>query len=65
MALFGAYDPEKIYSIEDIRDLVKYALSRGVKIIPELDSPAHAGMLEEAIAIGYHGVRVADHFSVF
>ena len=44
MALFGAYDPQKVYSIEDIRDLVQYALSRGIKIIPELDSPAHAGM---------------------
>ncbi len=34
MTLFGAYSSEKIYYPNEIQDLVRYALIRGVKIIP-------------------------------
>jgi len=40
---YGAYSPEKIYSYAEIKDLLRYALVRGVRIIMEIDSPAHAG----------------------
>lgn len=40
---YGAYSPEKTYSYEEIKDLLRYALVRGVRIIMEIDSPAHAG----------------------
>ncbi|VVC24515.1 Hypothetical protein CINCED_3A025084 [Cinara cedri] len=43
MAQYGAYSPEEIYSYEEIKDLLRYALVRGVRIIIEIDSPAHAG----------------------
>lgn len=43
MARYGAYSPEKIYSYAEIKDLLRYALVRGVRIIMEIDSPAHAG----------------------
>uniref|UniRef100_A0A2H8U0P4 Beta-hexosaminidase n=1 Tax=Melanaphis sacchari TaxID=742174 RepID=A0A2H8U0P4_9HEMI len=43
MARYGAYSPEKIYSHKDIKDLLRYALVRGVRIIMEIDSPSHAG----------------------
>uniref|UniRef100_A0A8D8Q8N8 Beta-hexosaminidase n=1 Tax=Cacopsylla melanoneura TaxID=428564 RepID=A0A8D8Q8N8_9HEMI len=39
----GAYSSEKIYSRDDIRDIVHYGLVRGVHVIPELDAPAHVG----------------------
>lgn len=43
MSQYGAYSEEEVYSIEDIVDLVMYAQHRGVRIMPEIDGPAHAG----------------------
>ena len=46
MTEYGAYSPRKVYSVEDMRDLVEYARIRGVKIVAEFDAPAHAGKLD-------------------
>ena len=43
MARWGAYSGEQIYTPEDVKDLVDYAKIRGVRIVAEIDSPAHAG----------------------
>jgi hexosaminidase len=43
MSKYGAYSGSEIYSPKDVRDLVLYARLRGVKVVPELDAPAHAG----------------------
>ena len=43
-AKFGAYSPEMVYTSENIKELVAYADDRGVRIIPELDAPAHVGV---------------------
>ncbi len=43
LALYGAYSPSKVYTPEDIKELVHFATVRGVKIIPEFDAPAHVG----------------------
>ena len=43
MAIYGAYSPKQVYRPQEIQDLVRYAQVRGVKIIPELDGPAHVG----------------------
>ncbi|CAL8127228.1 unnamed protein product [Orchesella dallaii] len=43
MLIYGPYSPDKIYTKENITYLVAYAKQRGVKIIPELDQPAHSG----------------------
>ncbi|KFB48739.1 AGAP005381-PC-like protein [Anopheles sinensis] len=40
---YGAYSPREVYTADDVRALVQYALERGVRIIPELDAPAHVG----------------------
>lgn len=40
---YGAYSKKKVYTAEDIKDIVKFGRSRGVKVIPELDAPAHIG----------------------
>ena len=37
----GAYAAEATYTIEDVQDLVEYARSWGVRIVPELDMPSH------------------------
>ncbi|XP_060834731.1 chitooligosaccharidolytic beta-N-acetylglucosaminidase-like isoform X2 [Rhopalosiphum padi] len=43
MSKYGAYSPNEKYSFNEIKDLLRYALVRGVRIIIEIDSPAHAG----------------------
>ncbi|EFN68976.1 Chitooligosaccharidolytic beta-N-acetylglucosaminidase [Camponotus floridanus] len=42
-AKYGSYDPTKIYTPETIREIVDYALVRGVRVLPEFDAPAHVG----------------------
>jgi len=39
----GAYAPHKVYHASDIKEIVEYGRVRGVRIIPELDAPAHVG----------------------
>lgn len=43
LTYFGAYNPSSIYSQEDVRQLVDYALVRGLQVIPEFDAPSHIG----------------------
>ncbi|XP_014217031.1 probable beta-hexosaminidase fdl [Copidosoma floridanum] len=43
MARWGAYSSDDIYSPDDIKDLSSYAKVRGVRVLVEIDSPAHAG----------------------
>lgn len=42
-AKYGAYSRKKVYKSSDIRDIVKFAKSRGIRVIPEFDAPAHVG----------------------
>ncbi len=43
MTQYGAYGPDQIYTQEELKDLVAFANARGVRVVPELDQPAHAG----------------------
>jgi len=43
LTLHGAYSPKKVYSPEDIREIIEYAKLRGVRVLPEFDAPAHVG----------------------
>eukprot|EP00729_Bicosta_minor_P010498 gene10498-16347_t len=38
----GAYSAAEFYSAQDIAELVTYAANRGVRLVPEVDSPGHA-----------------------
>lgn len=38
----GAFSPRETYSRRDVAALVEYAFQRGVKVVPEIDSPGHA-----------------------
>lgn len=43
LAKYGAYSPSEVYTHEDVKDIVDFARIRGIQVIPEIDSPAHAG----------------------
>uniref|UniRef100_A0A8D8V7U9 Beta-hexosaminidase n=1 Tax=Cacopsylla melanoneura TaxID=428564 RepID=A0A8D8V7U9_9HEMI len=43
MSRYGAYSPAKVYSPLDVQHLIQYAKLRGIRILFELDAPAHAG----------------------
>lgn len=40
---YGAYSAKEIYTAEEVRELIKYAQVRGIRVVIEIDSPAHAG----------------------
>ncbi len=42
IAQYGAFSEDDTYTAQEARELVKYAMVRGVRIIPELDTPGHA-----------------------
>ncbi|XP_072947193.1 chitooligosaccharidolytic beta-N-acetylglucosaminidase isoform X2 [Epargyreus clarus] len=40
---YGAYSPYEIYTAEEVRELINYAKVRGVRVVVEIDAPAHSG----------------------
>ncbi len=43
MTQYGAYDRDSVYTQEFIQGFVEEANKRGIRVIPELDQPAHVG----------------------
>lgn len=43
MNFYGAYSPTEVYTHDDIVSLKEYAKVRGIRLLPELDAPAHSG----------------------
>jgi hexosaminidase len=41
LSQFGKYKANQIYTVQNIKDLIKVAELNAVKIIPEVDTPAH------------------------
>ena len=41
MSTAGAYSPDHVYTADDIKGVVSYALGRGIRVIPEFDTPGH------------------------
>nr|AJO25048.1 beta-N-acetylhexosaminidase [Nilaparvata lugens] len=44
LAKYGAYSEQEVYSTSDVSELVSYGQQRGVRVLLEIDGPAHAGM---------------------
>jgi hexosaminidase len=41
----GAYSANEVYSVKDLQDLIEYGNTKGVAVIPEIDSPGHSRAL--------------------
>lgn len=42
IAKYGAFSEDETYTTDEAREVVRYALVRGIRVIPELDTPGHA-----------------------
>ncbi|HUS91586.1 MAG TPA: family 20 glycosylhydrolase [Phycisphaerae bacterium] len=48
------------YTLEELRDLVRFADERGVTLVPEFEGPGHAGRLRKVEPFGLKGVSVIN-----
>lgn len=44
----GAYGEDMVYSPEDVKRVVEFGMEYGVRVMPEIDMPAHTGSWAEA-----------------
>lgn len=40
---YGAYSSKQIYTADNVKHIIRYARLRGIRVIIEIDAPAHAG----------------------
>ncbi|GJQ81571.1 hypothetical protein Trydic_g9948 [Trypoxylus dichotomus] len=41
LAKYGSYEPTKVYSINDIKNIIEYGKLHGIRVILEVDAPSH------------------------
>ncbi|CAO3664780.1 unnamed protein product [Rhizopus stolonifer] len=44
----GAYTDKEVYSPDDVQQIIQYANERGVRVVVEVDMPAHTGSIGES-----------------
>ncbi len=49
MSRQGAFSPRHVYTVQDIQKVQRYAYDRGIRVIPEFDSPGHVTRGYEAL----------------
>lgn len=57
---YGSYTPTKIYTTEMIKEIVDYALVRGVRVLPEFDAPAHVGEGWQWVSGSFYDMNKVD-----
>ncbi|KAL6557440.1 Beta-hexosaminidase 2 [Orobanche minor] len=48
LAAKGAYGKDMMYTAADVKKVVEYGMKHGVRVVPEIDMPAHTGSWAEA-----------------
>ncbi|TXT08741.1 hypothetical protein VHUM_02869 [Vanrija humicola] len=48
LAKMGAYRGPRVYSEQDVQDIVRYAGERGIDVVMEIDTPGHTSIIGEA-----------------
>ncbi|UXI18698.1 calreticulin [Sarcoptes scabiei] len=46
---YGAYSSKHIYRSEDVQEIIEFARMRGIRVIPELDTPGHTHAMAQAL----------------
>ena len=51
MSSDGAWSPSHVYTVGDVREVVTYAAARGIRVIPEFDTPGHVARGWEKLGV--------------
>ena len=51
LARDGAWQPDHVYTASDVRGIVAYANERGIRVIPEFDTPGHVAAGWESLGV--------------